>query len=65
MFLSQVVAFEPIPPMYHVLVRNLKSCKSAWTSPASSPVSLQLALGAEQGQEEFTFYLDSPGESTR
>lgn len=64
---TQIYAFEPIPANYSVLVRNLYSISSdsvkAGTCP--KPVALRVALGAEQGEEEFHFFEDNPGESTR
>ncbi|CAM9789830.1 unnamed protein product [Pylaiella littoralis] len=63
----QVYAFEPIPAIYDVLVRNLSNASSdsvkAGTCP--KPVSLRVALGAEQAEEQFHFFEDNPGESTR
>ena len=64
---AQIYAFEPIPENYSVLVRNLYNTSSdsvkAGTCP--KPVALRVALGAEQGEEEFHFFEDNPGESTR
>lgn len=67
---SQIYAFEPIPVIYDVLVRNLRnnSLKLKFgdsTNSIPKPVALQIALGAEHGYQEFTFFRDSPGESTR
>eukprot|EP00752_Nemacystus_decipiens_P003003 g2786.t1 len=63
----QIHAFEPIPANYGVLVRNLYNTSSdsvkAGTCP--QPVALRVALGAEQGDAEFYFFEDNPGESTR
>ena len=63
---KQVYAFEPIPDIYSVLVRNLHtSVSSAETGAGPRPVALRVALGAEQGEGEFHFFGSSPGESTR
>lgn len=64
---TQVYAFEPIPAIYSVLVRNLynTSSESVTEGTCPKPVSLQVALGAYQTEEEFHFFEDNPGESTR
>lgn len=65
---SQIYAFEPIPVIYDVLVRNLRNNSLKFGDSSSSvprPVALRIALGAEHGYQEFTFFSDSPGESTR
>lgn len=63
---KQVYAFEPIPDIYSVLVRNLHtSVSSAETGAGPRPVALRVALGAEQDEGEFHFFGSSPGESTR
>lgn len=63
---KQIYAFEPIPDIYSVLVRNLHtSVSAAETGAGPRPVTLRLALGAEQGEGEFHFFGSSPGESTR
>ncbi|CAM9552419.1 unnamed protein product, partial [Laminaria digitata] len=62
----KVYAFEPIPDIYSVLVRNLHtSVSSVETGAGPRPVALRVALGAEQGEGEFHFFGGSPGESTR
>lgn len=64
---TQIYAFEPIPANYSVLVRNLYNTSSdsvkAGTCP--KPVALRVALGADLAEEEFHFFEDNPGESTR
>lgn len=64
---TQIYAFEPIPANYSVLVRNLfnTSSDSVKAGACPQPVALRVALGAEQGEEEFHFFEDNPGESTR
>ncbi|CAM9464824.1 unnamed protein product [Scytosiphon promiscuus] len=63
----QVYAFEPIPAIYDVLVRNLNNNASDIIKGRScpKPIILRVALGAEQAEEEFHFFGDNPGESTR
>ena len=63
---KQVYAFEPIPDIYSVLVRNLHtSVGPSETGDGPKPVALRVALGAEQDVGEFHFFGGSPGESTR
>lgn len=64
---TQIYAFEPIPANYSVLVRNLFNTSSASVEAGAcpKPVALRVALGADQGQENFHFFEDNPGESTR
>eukprot|EP00903_Cladosiphon_okamuranus_P007602 g7373.t1 len=63
----QIYAFEPIPVNYSVLVRNLfnTSSDSVKAGACPKPVALRVALGADRGEEEFHFFEDNPGESTR
>lgn len=63
----QVYAFEPIPAIYNVLVRNLNNNSADIFKGGScpKPITLRVALGAEQAEEEFHFFGDNPGESTR
>ncbi|CAM9091557.1 unnamed protein product, partial [Hapterophycus canaliculatus] len=64
---QQVYAFEPLPTIYTVLVRNLSNNSLDVTKGGScpKPITLRVALGAEQAEEEFHFFGDNPGESTR
>jgi len=63
----QVYAFEPIPAIYDVLVRNLYNTTFASVSEGTcpKPIALRVALGEEKTEEEFHFFEDNPGESTR
>ncbi|CAM9293383.1 unnamed protein product, partial [Ectocarpus sp. 12 AP-2014] len=63
----QIIAFEPIPVIYDVLVRNLFNASSGSVKEGTcpKPVALRVALGPEQAEEEFYFFRDNPGESTR
>ncbi|CAM9981403.1 unnamed protein product, partial [Choristocarpus tenellus] len=62
-----VIAFEPIPAIYDVLVRNLyqNSVALVKSGECPRPLALQVAVGAGKSQDTFTFYHDNPGESTR
>lgn len=64
-FCMQVYAFEPIPVIYDVLVKNVHSVEPVIAGVCPKPVVLRVALGAEQDQQLFIYFDTGPGESTR